>query len=39
VNAERDDADPGRLRVVLEYRVRATQRQDRIDVTVDLDGR
>ena len=38
VDANRVDEDPGRLDIQLEYRVRATQRTERLTVPVNLLG-
>lgn len=38
LDAERNEADPTRLDLILEYRVRASQREGRIDVPVRLAG-
>jgi phage baseplate assembly protein W len=38
IDAAPAEDEPGRLDVVLDYRVRATQREDRITIPVALDG-
>jgi uncharacterized protein len=38
VDAERSDEEPNRLDIVLEYRVRATQRTHELRIPVDLQG-
>jgi phage baseplate assembly protein W len=38
LDASRNEADPGRLDLVLDYRVRATQRSDQLTFPLDLSG-
>jgi len=38
LDAGRDEADPGRLEIALEYRLRATRELDRLTFTVNLAG-
>jgi phage baseplate assembly protein W len=38
LDAERDAGDPTRLNLLLEYRVRSTQREDRLAIPVRLAG-
>jgi len=38
LDATRVDADPGRLNISLQYRVRATQRTEQLTFPVDLSG-
>jgi len=38
LDASRDEADPGRLLILLNYRLRSTRESDRLTVTVDLAG-
>ena len=38
LDAGRNDADPGRLDIALDYRVRTTQRSDQLTFPLDLSG-
>lgn len=38
LDAKTNDFDPGRLDIILEYRVRATQRMDALTVSLNLSG-
>jgi phage baseplate assembly protein W len=38
LDASRDEGDPGRLAILLTYRLRSTRESDRLTITVDLAG-
>jgi phage baseplate assembly protein W len=38
LDADRNEADPGRLDIVLEYRLRATQRREGLSLYMSLSG-